>query len=173
MKSLQEHRESIKNNSNAYLYDIPRCYETAVKHIKDAGYTKITLKRAPDIVKNFVDYIFESQNERPFFHIESTCGLPFCWNSPYKGGWDIDYIKYEWGHLNSKNQNGDAADCIQNICLQSSRCNQHIQSSMNVIELLEYGGKLAEVINTNIHSRELLFQSRKWFELLDRLEEWR
>ncbi|MDO6575665.1 hypothetical protein, partial [Staphylococcus pasteuri_A] len=77
-----------------------------VKHLKDSGFKKITLNRAPSEIKEFVNLIFKSQNFKPFFHIESTSGLPYCWNSPAKDGWDIDYIKYEWGHLNSKNQNG-------------------------------------------------------------------
>lgn len=173
MKSLQDHRESLRKNGNAYTYDIPRCYGTVVKHLKDAGYTKITLNRAPNEIKDFVDYIFEAQDKKPFFHIDASCGLPFCWNAPSKGGWDVDFIKYEWGHMNSRNQNGDRAHCIENLCLQSARCNQHIQSSMNVEELLEYGGRLAEVIMKNKASRVALFSSEKWQFLLERLEQWK
>ncbi|OEE06368.1 hypothetical protein OC7_01995 [Vibrio cyclitrophicus ZF270] len=85
----------------------------------------------------------------------------------------MDYIKYEWGHLKSRNQNGDAAYCAQNLCLQSARCNQHIQSSMNVEELKEYGGKLEQVISKNLDERASLFSSDKWQELLTELEPWK
>jgi hypothetical protein len=173
LKTLQEHRESLKNNVDAYTHDIPRCYETVVKHLKDAGYKKITFNRAREEIIDFVSYIFESQNKKPFFHINSSCGLPFCWNSPSKGGWEINFIKYEWGHLNSLNQNGESAYNIENLCLQSARCNQHIQSSMNVDELLEYEGKLGGVIIKNKASRSALFGSEKWQSLLNRLEIWR
>lgn len=173
MKSLLEHRENLKNNIQAYEVDIERCYGTVVKHLKDVGYKHITLNRAEPIIKKFVDLIFEAQDRKPFFHIESSTGLPYCWNSPYKNGWDIDYIKYEWGHLQSRNQNGDAAHCAQNLCLQSARCNQHIQSSMNVNELKEYGGKLEQVIDKNLKNREKLFASCEWKALLGELERWK
>lgn len=160
-------------NPKAYTIDIERCYETVVKHLKDAGYKKLTYKREPELIKSFVHFIFAAQNNKPFFHIESESNLPFCWNSPAKGGWDIDYIKYEWGHLYSRNQNGDAAHSIENLCLQSARCNQHIQSSMNVTELRSYGGKLETIININLSSREKLFSSDEWKTLLINFEKWK
>lgn len=170
---LQAHREKLKDNPNAYTTDIPRCYESVVDHLKEAGYIHITYKRAPQEVEDFVNLIFETQKSRPFFHIESSDGLPFCWNSPSRGGWDIDYIKYEWGHLKSRNQNGGDALCLENLSLQSARCNQHIQSSLNVEDLLEYDGKLAIVIRENTQARKKLFNSRPWRELLNRLEKWK
>ena len=173
MKSLLEHRKNLMCNPQAYTFDIERCYSTVVKHLKDAGFTKITLNRAPKEIKEFVNLILESQSSKPFFHINSDSGLPFCWNSPAKDGWDIDYIKYEWGHLRSKNQNGSSALCAQNLCLQSARCNQHIQSSMNIEELKEYGGKLEAVINKNQSSRESLFQTNQWITLINRMKKWK
>ncbi|MEZ8278578.1 hypothetical protein [Vibrio cyclitrophicus] len=173
MKTLLDHRKRLKNNTRAYEIDIERCYGTVIKHLKDAGYKRITLKRAESAVKKFVDFIFEAQDRKPFFHIDSASTLPYCWNSPSRNGWGVDYIKYEWGHLKSRNQNGDAAYCAQNLCLQSARCNQHIQSSMNVEELKEYGGKLEQVISKNLDERASLFSSDKWQELLTELEPWK
>lgn len=171
--TLLEHRTKLKNNPSAYSRDISRCYETVVKHLKDAGYKRITYLRAKDLVEKYVNLIFEAQGNKPFFHIESQEGLPFCWNSPSKGGWDIDHIKYEWGHLSSRNQNGNAAFCIRNLCLQSARCNQHIQSSMNVKELLAYDGKLRKIIESNLKQREELFKSARWLDLESELEKWK
>ena len=171
--TLAEHRENLKKNSDAYSMDMERCYSTVVKHLKDVGYKRITLKRAPEVVKKFVNLIFLSQDKKPYFHIESKSGLPFCWNSPSNKGWDIDYIKYEWGHLMSRNQNGRNAHNIENLCLQSARCNQHIQSSMNIEELKAYGGKLEKVIIKNEKSREKLFKSDDWQVLLQDLSKWK
>lgn len=62
--------------------DISRCYESVKNHLKDAGYSKITSKKASDIRKKYVDYIFEIQ-EKTFLHIESNSNLPYCWESPH------------------------------------------------------------------------------------------
>lgn len=171
--TLLAHRKKLASNAHAYIADIPRCYESVVKHLKDAGYKRLTFNRAPSLVKRYVDLIFSSQKNKPFFHIESVSGLPFCWNSPAKGGWELDYIKYEWGHIYSINQNADTAFSITNLCLQSARCNQHIQSSMNIDELKAYGGKLEEIIVTNMHNRNQLFNSIEWEKLLIEFEQWR
>jgi len=171
--TLLEHRKNLKGNSLSYSEDIERCYKTVVKHLKDAGYKRVTLNRAPTEIKKFVDLIFLAQDKKPYFHINTPSMLPFCWNAPSNGGWDVNYIKYEWGHLNSRNQNGQEAHNIENLCLQSARCNQHIQSSLNINELKAYGGKLEEVINKNALSRSQLFNSIEWGSLLKSLEEWK
>ncbi len=173
MTTLLIHRQNLASNPHAYTTDIPRCYETVVKHLKDSGYKKLTFNRAPELIKEYVELIFSSQNRKPFFHIESDSGLPFCWNAAAKGGWDFDYIKYEWGHIYSRNQNADTAYSITNLCLQSARCNQHIQSSMNIDELKAYGGKLEEVIVKNMNNRDQLFNSITWKKLLIEFEHWR
>ena len=79
--------------------------------------------------------------------------LPFCWNSPKD--WDKDYIRYEWGHLRSRNLNGDAHQ-IENICLQSARCNQHVQTSMDIAEVLVWlsGSAIAARVQTVLERRQ-------------------
>ncbi len=57
----------------------------------------------------------------------------------------------------------------KNLCLMSPRCNQHIQSSMNIDELLVYGGALEAVIRKNLAARQALFASEKWKSLVARL----
>ena len=78
------------------------------------------------------------------FHVEGT-ELPLCWNAPKN--WDLNYVKYEWGHLHSRDQNPVAAHRLENLALYSARCNQHIQTSMNTEELMTYGGVLAQRIS--------------------------
>jgi len=158
--TLYNHRLSIKNNEYAYIYDIDRCYVSVIPHLRRCGVKFKKKQLISEYIKKYVDLIFCAQKNKPFFHIESN--LPFCWNAPSKGGWSINYIKYEWGHINSINQNGSYSHNIRNLCLQSARCNQHMQSSLNIIELMEYGGKLSEVIERNMAERENLFLSEEW-----------
>ncbi|WP_248465385.1 hypothetical protein [Pectobacterium versatile] len=170
--TLRYHREMLaREGQNAYSLDIKRCYKTVVPHLKKSGYKKASLSKCEDLIIKFVDMIFEAQSNKPFFHIDGD--LPFCWNSPSNGGWELPYIKYEWGHLNSINQNIDTAHNIENLCLQSARCNQHIQSSLNVIELITYGGKLEETIERNLKQRNDLFSSEQWFSLLNELDKFK
>ncbi len=169
--NLKKHRQNILNfGEDAYTMDISRCYKSVIPHLKKAGYQKVTWKRCPDLLTKYVDLIFKCQDSRPFFHIHIENCLPFCWNSPAKKGWDLNYIKYEWGHINSINQNNDLAHSENNLCLQSARCNQHIQSSLNVDELIQYGGELEVVIRKNLSNREKLFASNEWQELLKCLD---
>jgi hypothetical protein len=177
MKSLLQHREELAANPAAYTQDLERATNTTlVGHLKAAGYGSMTGKHGADERREFVRLIFHAQGERPFLHIEAA--LPYCWNSPNKrrGGyndWRFNYIRYEWGHLLSKNQNQTAALHIENLCLMSARCNQHIQSSMNIEDLLTYGGALETVIKKNLRARRVLFSSVEWCALLERLEVYR
>lgn len=173
MKKLVHHRMDLANNPEALVADIERCYKSVVPHLKSSGFQKITFRRAASLIRSYVDAVFRAQNCKPFFWIESASKLPFCWNSPQKLGWELNYIKYEWGHLLSQNQGGFAAHDIENLCLQSARCNQHIQSSMNVDELLEYDGKLARVIKSNLDNRRKLFESDDWKIIKSEFEKWK
>ena len=93
------------------------------------------------------------------FHVEGT-ELPLCWNRPRD--WNKNYIKYEWGHLRSQNQAQDKANKLENLGLYSARCNQHIQTSMHIEELMVYGGILAQRISNVLTERRKLFESEKW-----------
>lgn len=168
MKSLLQHRQELAANPVVYTRDLDRVATTLVQHLKKVGYHRLTAGRSATERKEFVRLIFRAQAEKPFLHIEAL--LPYCWNTPYHGGWNFDYIRYEWGHLRSINQNPLSAFDVENLCLMSARCNQHIQSSMNVDELLVYGGALEAVIQKNLAARQALFLSEEWKSLLTRLE---
>jgi hypothetical protein len=91
-----------------------------------------------------------------------------CWNRP--ANWDKNYIKYEWGHLKSKNQNPTDVFGIENFALYSARCNQHIQSGMNIEELMIYGGILAQRISNVLTNRRKLFESQVWLEKIENIK---
>lgn len=84
---------------------------------------------------------------------------------------DENYIRYEWGHLQSRNQNADA-DQLENLALYSARCNQHIQTSMDISEVREWldGSRIARRIDEVVARRTQLIQSAAWIDLCVRLD---
>lgn len=170
MATLKEHREALKENALAYTNDFSRLPTTAVYHLKRCGFGRVTIYRCGHLVDAFVRMIFDAQNRHPFFHIDSE--LPFCWNAPKD--WDKNYIKYEWGHLRSVNQNNDAHQ-LENLCLQSARCNQHIQTSMDIIEVIEWvkGSVIEKRISNVLENRKQMFASLEWQTLLKELEQFK
>lgn len=166
---LIEHRKIINENSSAYEKDLEseRLVKTIINHIREDFPNVRFDKTKKEILKKIVLLLFEAQDKRPFFHVEGT-ELPLCWNRP--ADWDTDYIKYEWGHLLSRNQRPEKKSSIENIGLYSARCNQHIQSSMNIQELMVYGGLLAQRISNVLTERRKLFISEEWKNLIIELK---
>ncbi len=167
---LIDHRRALANNSDAYSFEllpenIGRLVKTLTVHLKSAGY-QVTYKESSDDLSKIIELLFNAQDNRPFFHVEGT-ELPLCWNSPKD--WDKNYIKYEWGHLRSKNQSPEKAHQLENLGLYSARCNQHIQTSMHIEELMVYGGILAQRISNVLTARRKLFETDEWKELIRRL----
>jgi len=165
---LKDHRLIIHSNKNAYTQDLKsdRLVGTMTKYVKNE-FPNCKFKKANrEILKHLIDLLFEAQDRRPMFHVEGT-ELPLCWNNP--GDWNIDYIKYEWGHLWSKNQSPESYNSIQNIALYSARCNRHIQSSMNIEELMVYGGLLAQRVSNVLTKRRLLFESENWANIIKQI----
>lgn len=165
--TLREHRLALAANPNAFESDLPRLARTLVPHLKRCGYGRVGV-RSRTLVSEIVEQIFEAQGRRPLFHIDAQ--LPYCWNAP--GFWNCNYIRYEWGHLRSRNQNQDA-EHIENLVLSSARCNQHIQTSMDINEVRDWldGSRIATRIDEVLESRRRLFQSARWLELSARLKQ--
>ncbi len=162
---LIDHRKIIHSNPNAYNKDLDddRLTKSILNHIREDFADVRFDGNKKLVIKKIINLLFEAQENRPFFHVEGT-ELPLCWNRP--SDWDIDYIKYEWGHLLSRNQTPEKSSSIENIGLYSARCNQHIQSSMNIQELMVYGGLLAQRISNVLTKRRILFDSKEWKDLL-------
>lgn len=169
---LIEHRINISKNDNAYTFDVfndtERLIKSLIPHLKKAKYDNVTFGKHSDILRKIIYKLFETQDFTPIFHVEGT-QYPLCWNRP--ADWDKNYIKYEWGHIHSINQNEDKAFDIKNLGLYSARCNQHIQSSMDVQELMVYGGILSYRITNVLTKRRFLFATKEWEDLENRLKE--
>lgn len=169
-RTLRAHRETLAANPHAFTADMPRLGHTVMGHLKGLGYKRATHTRCGALAANFVEAILGAQDHKPFFYIDSP--LPFCWNAPKD--WDKDFIRYEWGHLRSRNQNTDANQ-IENLCLQSARCNQHVQTSMDIDEVAAWleGSAVAARIKRVLEQRRELFASGKWRRLLAELDRYR
>lgn len=168
---LVNHREALAGNIEAYSFEIKdkqirRLVNTIVPHLKNAGYKNVSAMKHFDVLTKVIKMIFLSQDSRPIFHVEGT-ELPLCWNSPKD--WDKNYIKYEWGHLRSRNQAGHTSFQLENLGLYSARCNQHIQTSMHIEELMIYGGILAQRISNILTARRKLFESDEWKQQVELL----
>jgi hypothetical protein len=159
---------ALAANPNAYDADLTRVCKTLVPHLKRCGYRRVGSKDAQFLVRDIVENIFGAQDRRPLFHVDAH--LPYCWNAP--GGWKYNYIRYEWGHLRSRNQNEDA-EHIENLALCSARCNQHIQTSMDIDEVRDWlaGSRVAGRIDDVLTRRAQLTQSQPWVDLCERLKQ--
>jgi hypothetical protein len=118
--------------------------------------------------RDIVTSIFSTQDYKPFFWIEGT--LPFCWNDPKD--WGKDYIKYQWGHLNPRSGITTGTGKVEDLCLMSARCNNHIQSSLPIADLQEYfrGSTTGLRIQQVLEKRTALFASRDWQRILSELD---
>jgi hypothetical protein len=164
---LNMHRLNIrKNMPKAYEYELKdtgkdRLIGTLVNKLSKSF--AISKKKHYELLSLYIDLIAKTQDYSPIFDIKSI-KLPLCWNKPKD--WDCSYIKYEWGHLYSKSQNPDLEYNLENFGLYSARCNQHIQSSMNIDEVLVYGGIIAQRISEVLLKRDELFRHDAWKKIL-------
>lgn len=167
---LIDHRRFLSENHKAYSHEIEdenieRLVKSLVPHLKNAG-LKVSSSKNFKELSQIIKLLFSVQEDRPFFHVEGT-ELPLCWNSPKD--WDKNFIKYEWGHLRSRNQAEDDAHKLENLGLYSARCNQHIQTSLHIEELMVYGGILAQRISNVLTARRKLFESKEWKDIVSKI----
>lgn len=110
-----------------------------------------------------------AQNQQPFFWISAD--LPFCWNHPKD--WNLSFIKYEWGHLIPKHGSNYTGNPFENLCLMSARCNNHLQSSLSMAELLSAfsGSAVGDRIAVVLSNRDELFRSVEWRDCMSALRD--
>ena len=164
-RSIVNHRNNLFSNSNRYILDRNRAIENfanaAYKHYKARSNRK-KKRYVFNLLKQLGEMVFEAQSSKPLY--EHGIGLPRAWNAPKN--WAIDYIKYEIGHLYSKNQGG--SDKPENLTFQSARCNQHIQTSMNYHETTEY--MYVQEVRERIDNVKKLHQTEEWKDVINKIE---
>lgn len=160
--TLRSYRQAIASNPQAYEEDLPRLTRNLIPHLRRCGFSGAGKSSARPFVERMVNLLFDAQRRRPLFHIEAP--LPYCWNAPKD--WGHSYVRYEWGHLKSRNQNA-VADMIENLSICSARCNQHVQTSMDIdeVRLWLQGSPVASRIDEVLSARERLFSSSTWAEV--------
>ena len=162
--TLLKHRTNLLANDNRYIQDKSRAInQFAEKSYKYYGSCGKNKKIIISLLKQLGELVFESQEYKPLYEYKDD--LPRAWNSPMNGGWKIDYIKWEIGHLISVNQGG--LNNPENLSFQSARCNQHIQTSMNYFETTEYNCK--EEVKNRINKLFILHKKKQWTDLIGKI----
>jgi hypothetical protein len=153
--TLEDHRRRLSRIGPDDA-EVARLTKTLSGHLAKMGYRKVPEALRRDIVTS----ILSTKGDKPFFWIEGR--LPFCWNDPKD--WNKDYIKYQWGHLNPRNSVADGSGKVEDLCLMSARCNNHIQSSLPLLDLQEYfrGSATGLRIQQVLEKRSALFASTDW-----------
>jgi hypothetical protein len=167
---LDDHRRRLKRISPDEE-KINGLAERLADHLRAAGFSggKDTAVIRVAIVKA----LLKAQDNKPFFWVLID-EMPYCWNRPDKWEEDIDYMIYEWGHVVPLNE-GEAKggkEGVENLCLMSSRCNNNIQSSLNMKDVRKYfdGSAIARRIDRVQEQRDALFTSRDWISLMEKLK---
>ena len=170
--TLQEHRQALENNNSRYEHDIKRAIDTWVNKHAYQYYQKVFFQHPLNIRKlqlelkeyltEMAELVFDAQGRRPLFEIGDRV---YAWNAPKD--FDKDYIRYETGHLKPRNSGGDSRP--ENLCFQSARCNQHIQSALLIEEVMFLIGDHHPEIRNRISSLEALHNSDSWSEIKEKI----
>lgn len=161
---LTQHRTNLLNNPNRFTHDrdraIKRFAETAYKSYGCCGKNK---KVIIPLLIQLGKLLFENQENTPIYEYQDI--LPRSWNSPKNGGWELNYIKWEIGHLKSINQGGTYEP--ENLSFQSARCNQHVQTGLSYFETTEYNCK--EEVKNRLDNLSILHNSKEWIDIKEQI----
>ena len=163
--SLAKHRAALLLNPERYEQGFQKARLNWIKH--SYNYYRVALKtnREKSDLKQHLglmaDAVFDAQMRRPLFEIDDRC---FAWNSPRD--FNYNYIKYEIGHINPIDKGGHSS--VDNLCFQSARCNQHIQSALSLADV-EFLIGHHESIAARLLSLRELYKSDRWITLKTQL----
>ena len=162
---LSDHRLNLFNNEERYLKDKDRAVKNLSNHIWSWAKEENPFSKKKDKIAYAIalaNIIFDSQGQTPLFEFGDKI---LAWNNPKD--WEHDYIRYEVGHMNPRNNGGKSNP--ENLCFMSARCNQHIQSSLPLEEVIEhYFNNNNEVIK-RIQNLKESHESDEWRDLIESL----
>jgi hypothetical protein len=114
--------------------ELTRLTKLLGSHLRAHGV--VPSERTPGKSRQLLLKTLEEQNGSCYF---SGGDDRFCWNHPKDG--HLKYLKLEWGHLVPKDRRTDVALKMVLLC---ARCNNHIQTSRTLEQLIpELEHKLA------------------------------
>ena len=164
--ALNAHRQMLSDNSLWNVVDksrtVDKWIEEAWKYVRTK--TSLSKKNARPILHKMALMVWNAQDGLPLFHFMSSKNLPMSWNRPQDG--ELNYVRYEIGHMSPRLSGGDSHP--NNLSFQSARCNQHIQSSLDMDEVLTYFEAIPEVLH-RVSNLEVLHQSNEWIDCLTEL----
>jgi len=161
---LNQHRIELSVNQDRFTQDKTRTIKNWIKHARKWVSEKnpsANKKNTSIILEQMANMLWEAQGGKPLFQFDSANGLPLSWNRPQDG--TVNYIRYEIGHMNPVNNGGLSNP--ENLCYQSARCNQHIQSSLSLDEVLESYFQDNQEVLDRVNSVLSLHQSEEWKRL--------
>ena len=161
---LNEHRIQLSNNPKCFTEDKERSIKNWILQAwKWLSKSNPSVKKnvAVPLLREMAIIVWEAQGERPLFHFDSVNGLPLSWNRPQDGL--KNYVRYEIGHMTPVNSGGLSQ--FENLCYQSARCNQHIQSSLSLDEVLESYFQNNQEVLDRVSSVFISHQTTRWKEI--------
>jgi len=170
--TLNEHRRLLVGNKECFEEpsELERCFDRWAEHVwpwlkeqlLSKGIKTKKKEKKPTLI-SMAELVFEAQERKPFFQFNCENDLPLAWNGPARGGFAADFIKYQIGHLEPRNNGGQSNP--ENLCFMSERCNQHIQSSLPIEEVMSaYFSDNSEVKGRWENLKEL-HESKEWNDL--------
>ena len=169
--TLREHLDMVDQNSTVSEQQVESLRKRLVKRFKKCGYT--TSCKDKEVIKKYIDMIFETQDYRCTHWIEVSDGeLNGVWNRPQPGfrDWKREDITYEIDHVLPTNAGGQ--DKLENYQFLSANANQFVKCSLTYGDLLkrvDLSDILKERIRTVLDRREKLFASEKWHAFISSL----
>jgi hypothetical protein len=107
--------------------------------------------------------IFEAQGNKPLFQFGNEITS---WNRP--SYWNLNYLKYEIGHKTPVNAGGTSHP--ENLCFMSARCNQHIQSSLEMNYVIDWYFSHNDEVKQRLTNLENLYRSELWNQKMHELK---
>lgn len=156
---LNEHRMLLLNNTNYNTHHKEKAISNFVKMHATKAYPKN--KNKIFLLTEAAEMVWKAQEGKPMFDFILSDGLPSAWNRPQY--FADNYIHYEIGHIIPRNAEGESK--INNLCFMSARCNQHIQSSLNMDAVINgYFSQNNEVLKRWENLNDLWI-SQEWLDL--------
>jgi hypothetical protein len=153
-----EHLKNLLKNSECFTQDKDRAINSFASKIRlGKGSTK------KEISIKIAELVWNAQEGLPIYH-QVHDGLYTSWNSPMKGGWNIDYIKYEICHDIPYNIGGNMEPT--NLFYGSAQCNR-CHGALSISSWVKYLDK--KDITKRYNAVKLLHTSNEFINLVKEL----
>jgi hypothetical protein len=171
--TLREHLGTIDQNSVAGINNFKSLTRRLKKIFINSGYKHSA--KVPHLIEQYIHMIFETQDYRCTHWLEVEIGeLNGVWNRPgYNyNSWKRKEVMYEIDHVVPFNAGGK--DRLDNFQFLSANANQFTKCSLvyeDLLKRVDLSDRLKDRIRAVLAKREQLFESQKWKDFIDTLEQ--